>query len=188
MKHFPLSSLLLALCLGQALLADEVRELVQRSVPFLEKEGVAWMTERKCASCHQVPAMLWSLDRAARAVHQHDTRAAAAGEDAEALAKAAPNGGNLAIPLVKQLTALVAKESIEAARFVHWGATSQDAIDTGLVLQLRAALPLIEADLKRLSAALAALAKKHRKTTQVGRTWLQQALRSEEHTSELQSH
>jgi hypothetical protein len=58
MKHFPLSSLLLALCLGQALLADEVRELVQRSVPFLEKEGVAWMTERKCASCHQVPAML----------------------------------------------------------------------------------------------------------------------------------
>ena len=108
--------------------------------------------------------------------------------DAEALAKAAPNGGNLAIPLVKQLTALVAKENIEAARFVHWGATSQDAIDTGLVLQLRAALPLIEADLKRLSAALAALAKKHRKTTQVGRTWLQQALRSEEHTSELQSH
>lgn len=96
--------------------------------------------------------------------------------DVEALAKAAPNGGNLAIPLVKQLTALVAKENAEAARFVHWGATSQDAIDTGLVLQLRAALPLIEADLKRLSAALAALAKKHRKTTQVGRTWLQQAL------------
>ena len=47
--------------------ADEARELARRSLPFLEKEGVAWMTERKCASCHQVPAMLGSLDRAARA-------------------------------------------------------------------------------------------------------------------------
>jgi len=96
--------------------------------------------------------------------------------DAEALARAAPNGGNLAIPLVKQLTALVGKQNAEAARFVHWGATSQDVIDTGMVLQLRAVLPLIEADLKRLSDALAALAKKHRNTPQVGRTWLQQAL------------
>ena len=96
--------------------------------------------------------------------------------DAEALAKAAPNGGNLAIPLVKQLTALVARADAEAARFVHWGATSQDAIDTGLVLQLKAALPLLEVDLNRLSEALAALAKKHKHTVQVGRTWLQQAL------------
>jgi 3-carboxy-cis,cis-muconate cycloisomerase len=96
--------------------------------------------------------------------------------DSEAIARAAPSGGNTAIPLVKQLTALVARDNAEAARFVHWGATSQDAIDTGLVLQLKAVLPLIEADLKRLSDALAALAKKHRKTAQVGRTWLQQAL------------
>jgi len=96
--------------------------------------------------------------------------------DAVAIAKAAPNGGNLAIPLVKQLTALVAKVDPEAARFVHWGATSQDVIDTGLVLQLKAALPLFEADLKRLSDALAALATKHKDTTLVGRTWLQQAL------------
>lgn len=96
--------------------------------------------------------------------------------DVAAIAKAAPNGGNLAIPLVKQLTAMVAKDNEEAARFVHWGATSQDAIDTGLVLQLKAALPLIEADLKRLSDALAALARKHKDTIQVGRTWLQQAL------------
>ena len=51
-----------------------------------------------------------------------------------------------------------------AARFVHWGATSQDAMDTGLVLQLRAALDLIEADLARLSAVLAALADGHKRT------------------------
>ncbi len=45
--------------------------------------------------------------------------------------------GNLAIPLVKQLTARVKARDPNAARYVHWGATSQDAIDTGLVLQLR---------------------------------------------------
>lgn len=47
--------------------ADEAREMVRRTLPFLEKEGVAWMTERNCASCHQVPAMMWSLDAAAHA-------------------------------------------------------------------------------------------------------------------------
>jgi adenylosuccinate lyase len=52
--------------------------------------------------------------------------------------------GNLAIPLVKQLTAQVKARDPEAARYVHWGATSQDAIDTGLVLQLRGALDAAE--------------------------------------------
>ena len=60
--------------------------------------------------------------------------------DFVALARDAESAGNLAIPLVKQLTALVAKDNTEAAKFVHWGATSQDVIDSGLVLQLRAAL------------------------------------------------
>lgn len=96
--------------------------------------------------------------------------------DAPALAAAAARAGNLAIPLVKQLTALVAASDAEAARFVHWGATSQDAIDTGLVLQLRRALGPIEADLARLAEALAALAAAHKTTPLVGRTWLQQAL------------
>ena len=57
--------------------------------------------------------------------------------DFEALANAAASAGNLAIPTVKQLTALVAGEDPEAARFVHLGATSEDVIDTGLMLQLR---------------------------------------------------
>ncbi len=96
--------------------------------------------------------------------------------DATAIARGAVDGGNLAIPMVKQLTALVAKDNAEAARFVHWGATSQDAIDTGLVLQLRAFLPMLEADLGRLATALATLAKTHRDTPEVGRTWLQHAL------------
>ena len=92
------------------------------------------------------------------------------------LGRDAALAGNLAIPLVKQLTALVAKDNEEAAKFVHWGATSQDVIDTGLVLQLRDALSLIEADLQRLSAALIVLVKQHRGTLMVGRTWLQHAL------------
>ena len=65
-RFAPLTLLLLALpCIPTQ--ADEAREIVRRSLPFLEKEGVAWMTDRGCASCHQVPAMLWSLTAAARA-------------------------------------------------------------------------------------------------------------------------
>lgn len=96
--------------------------------------------------------------------------------DLAEIAEGATRGGNTAIPLVKALTAKVAAQDKAAAGFVHWGATSQDAMDTGLVLQLRAALTLIEADLARLSAALAALALNHRQTPMVGRTWLQHAL------------
>src|SRR5436190_4876447 len=60
--------------------------------------------------------------------------------DVDALAAAAAQAGNSAIPLVRQLTLLVAARDAEAARYVHWGATSQDAMDTGLVLQLCSAL------------------------------------------------
>ncbi|WP_437526395.1 3-carboxy-cis,cis-muconate cycloisomerase [Sorangium sp. So ce726] len=96
--------------------------------------------------------------------------------DLDRLARGAALAGNAAIPLVAELTGLVAREDPEAARFVHWGATSQDAIDTGLVLQLRAALDLFEADLGRLAGALAELARAHRRTVLLGRTWLQPAL------------
>ncbi|QSN62278.1 3-carboxy-cis,cis-muconate cycloisomerase [Caballeronia sp. M1242] len=100
----------------------------------------------------------------------------AANIDAAALMSGAAAGGNLAIPLVKQLTAVVKARDAEAAKYVHWGATSQDIIDTGVVLQLRAALDLIDADLQALAHALADQADKHRATPMIGRTWLQQAL------------
>jgi 3-carboxy-cis,cis-muconate cycloisomerase len=96
--------------------------------------------------------------------------------DIEALARAAAAAGNTAIPMVKALTALVWKKDKAAAGYVHWGATSQDAMDTGLVLQLRSAFDLIDADLARVADALARLAKKHKRTPMAGRTWLQQAL------------
>jgi 3-carboxy-cis,cis-muconate cycloisomerase len=92
------------------------------------------------------------------------------------LASQAALAGNVAIPLVKSLTALVTKQNKDAARFVHWGATSQDAIDTAVVLQLRRALKVMDQDLARLISALAALADKHRATPVAARTWMQQAL------------
>jgi hypothetical protein len=96
--------------------------------------------------------------------------------DAGAIADAAARAGNLAIPLVRELSALVARDDPEAARFVHYGATSQDAIDTGLVLQLRPALQRIEEELERLGDVLADMAGTHRSTVVAGRTWLQQAV------------
>jgi 3-carboxy-cis,cis-muconate cycloisomerase len=96
--------------------------------------------------------------------------------DAEALAQAAASAGNLAIPLVKQLTAAVSSRDAEAGKYVHWGATSQDAIDTGLMLQLRDALELFDAELDAIVDALAALASAHRDTPMIGRTWMQHAL------------
>lgn len=96
--------------------------------------------------------------------------------DFAALARDGALAGNLAIPLIKQLTALVAGDSGEAAKYVHWGATSQDAIDTGLVLQLRDALRLIDQHLIALSSVLVVHVKQHRNTVMVGRTWLQHAV------------
>jgi len=96
--------------------------------------------------------------------------------DTNALATATAASLNPAIPLVKQLTALVAKDDAEAARFVHWGATSQDANDTALVLQMREAFDILQADLDSLSQGLISLAQKHRSTPIAGRTLMQHAL------------
>lgn len=96
--------------------------------------------------------------------------------DLSALAEAATRSGNLAIPLVKTLIAKVAKADAEAARYVHWGATSQDVIDSATMLGLRAAIDALLADLDRAIAGFAALAVKHRNTAVVARTWLQHAL------------
>jgi len=92
------------------------------------------------------------------------------------LAEAATRSGNLAIPLVKALTANVAKADADAARHVHWGATSQDVIDSAGMLTLRAAIDALLPDLDRAIAGFARLARQHRNTAVVARTWLQHAL------------
>jgi 3-carboxy-cis,cis-muconate cycloisomerase len=70
----------------------------------------------------------------------------------------------------------LAKQCGEAGRYLHWGATTQDIMDTATVLQLRDALALVDADLAALEAALATLAAKYRDTVMAGRTHLQHAL------------
>jgi len=96
--------------------------------------------------------------------------------DLNLIAQNGARAGNLAIPIVQHLTAAVAKDDKDAARFVHWGATSQDAVDTGTVLQLRRAFELLDQDLQRLTRALASLAEIHRATLMTAHTWMQQAL------------
>jgi 3-carboxy-cis,cis-muconate cycloisomerase len=100
----------------------------------------------------------------------------AAAFDLAGLAEAATLSGNLAIPLVKALTAEVARADAEAARYVHWGATSQDVIDTAVMLTLRAGFDALLSDIDRAIAGFAKLARKHRDTPMVARTWLQHAL------------
>ncbi len=93
--------------------------------------------------------------------------------DPVALGKAAALAGNPAIPLVKALTAEVARRNREAARYVHWGATSQDVIDTAAVIAIGESVALLDRDLRRAINAFASLARKHRKTPLAARTWLQ---------------
>src|SRR5215472_9358007 len=76
------------------------------------------------------------------------------------------------LPLVHQLV----KQCDDAGRYIHWGATTQDIMDTAVVLQVRDALTIIEEDINELRGILAKLAKKYRDTPMAGRTHLQQAL------------
>jgi 3-carboxy-cis,cis-muconate cycloisomerase len=76
------------------------------------------------------------------------------------------------LPLVHQLARMCG----EAGRYVHWGATTQDIMDTAVVLQVRDALALIESELGALRTILVRLARRYRDTPMAGRTHLQQAL------------
>jgi len=92
--------------------------------------------------------------------------------DFDLLREETDNVGYPILPLVHQ----IAKQCGEAGRYVHWGATTQDIMDTAVVLQLRQALDLIEQDITALRDILADLSRRHRGTPMAGRTHLQQAL------------
>ncbi len=93
--------------------------------------------------------------------------------DINALYREAAQAGTPAIPLVRMLTTRVEGD---AQRYVHWGATSQDVIDSALMLQMRAGLDLLMGDVFAICASCAQLAEQYRHTLMVGRTLLQQAL------------
>jgi 3-carboxy-cis,cis-muconate cycloisomerase len=82
------------------------------------------------------------------------------------------NVGYPILPLVHQMV----KQCGEAGRYVHWGATTQDIMDTAVVLQLRDGFEIIADDIAALRGILADLSKRHRDTPMAGRTHLQQAL------------
>lgn len=115
------------------------------------------------AACGLIPT------EAAQAIAQH---ADLASFDFERLRHETDNVGYPILPLVHQL----AEQCGAAGRFVHWGATTQDIMDCAVVLQVKAGLALVEADLQALRGILAELSRRHRDTAMAGRTHLQQAL------------
>lgn len=111
-------------------------------------------------------------ERAARAIA---SACDAALDDLPALVQASRRAGSLAIPLVKELTGAVARHDQEASMFVHLGATSQDVIDTAMVLVTRDALALLDAGLAQLIDTLLALGERHAATPVLARTLMQPA-------------
>jgi len=99
-------------------------------------------------------------------------KADAAALDLDELRRGTDNVGYPILSLVHQLAA----QCGEAGRWLHWGATTQDVMDTAVVLQIRDALALVEADVAAVQAILAGLAQRHRDTPMAGRTHLQHAL------------
>ena len=93
--------------------------------------------------------------------------------DFDQLRSGTEQAGFPVIELVRQLRAHVGNDT---ADYVHWGATTQDVMDTALVLQIRAAITILEPELKTLIQSLARLANQHRHTLMAGRTHSQQAL------------
>jgi len=95
--------------------------------------------------------------------------------DPAALARGARTSGTIATAFVEALTARIQTAAPAAAPFVHLGATSQDVVDTALVLCLTRACAIIARDHGRLAAALRRLSSQHRETLMLARTLLQPA-------------
>lgn len=95
--------------------------------------------------------------------------------DVPTLVADARRAGTLAIPFVKLITQHVARDDADASRYVHWGGTSQDVVDTALVLSTRRAAALLLSRCDTLGDALAGLADAHRETPMLARTLLQPA-------------
>ncbi len=108
----------------------------------------------------------------AAAAREIAARANAAALDLEQMRRETDVVGYPILPLVHQ----IARMCGEHGRFVHWGATTQDIMDSAVVLQVRAALQLIEADIDALRGILVRHARRYRDTPMAGRTHLQHAL------------
>ncbi|MES2512137.1 MAG: lyase family protein [Pseudomonadota bacterium] len=95
--------------------------------------------------------------------------------DVTKIVRESVRAGSVAIPLVKSLTETVGLFNKDAAKFVHFGTTSQDVLDTAMALVTRDALDLIEADVRKAIAALLVLAERHADHAVLARTFMQPA-------------
>jgi len=133
------------------------RALIER---YIEVEVALARAEARCgvipAQAAQQIAELSRFEALDLALMQHETEIV----------------GYPILPLVEQLSRICG----EAGRYVHWGATTQDVMDTAVVLQVRAALLLVERDIQAVRGLLAGLAARYRDTPMAGRTHLQHAL------------
>ena len=110
-----------------------------------------------------------------RAAEAISAAASAEGLDAAAIAREARASGTVSIPLVSALTARVQAADAGSARFVHFGATSQDVADSAMVLTIQRAHAILAADHARLERTLRQLSDRHARTVMLGRTLLQPA-------------
>lgn len=139
----------------RAIFAD--RALIAR---YVEIEVALALAE---AQCGVIPL---------EAAQQIAARVDPAALDLDALRHETDIVGYPILPLVHQLAA----QCGEAGRWLHWGATTQDIMDTAVVLQIRDGLALVQADVAAIRVILADLARRHRDTPMAGRTHLQHAL------------
>ncbi len=95
--------------------------------------------------------------------------------DVSKIVRESGRAGTLAIPLMKSLKETVGLFNPDAVRFVHFGSTSQDVIDTALALVTRDALAMVQADVQIAIDALLALAERHAADPILARTLLQPA-------------
>jgi 3-carboxy-cis,cis-muconate cycloisomerase len=164
MAAFPASSTVFdSILFRDAFGTPLIREIFSDKAQISRYTEVEIALARAEAKCGVIPAA--AADEIAR-------RCSVEALDFDLLRKETDNVGYPIQPLVHQLV----KQCGEAGRYIHWGATTQDIMDTGVVLQMRDGLRLIENDIAELRGILADLARKHRDTPMAGRTHLQQAL------------
>jgi 3-carboxy-cis,cis-muconate cycloisomerase len=159
--------------LGSAIFADMFGTAAMRAV-FGEPTFLVRCVEVEAALARAQARLAMIPGDAAERITAAAKRVAARPEslDVARLKRETENVGYPILPLVRQL----AEQAGEAGRWVHWGATTQDIMDTAMVLQIRAGLELIEADLDAARGHAADLARRHRDTPMAGRTHLQHAL------------
>jgi 3-carboxy-cis,cis-muconate cycloisomerase len=137
---------------------------------FAERQWLQYMLDVEAALARAQARLGIVPDAAARAI------AAAAHADRLDLEELAAGTRVTGYPVVALTRALARAAGPKAGGYVHWGATTQDIMDTALVLQIRAGLEIVERGLARVGRALVARALKHRRDVMAGRTHLQHAL------------